>query len=270
MNDLRKATTYEGKPFGKVIRKVAEMVNPIVEKAIAGKKLKISEYLVIVLAIWVVFHRNGENNSKLDGGASVSTEVHDNIYCIARMKLAMEEIAKQGWTNIICADCYAESMQRQYAGLSNRNKLNGFILRNVLIPKKAWKHLNLAGALFYRVQSFGDVENVTEARNLLRSCPSYIPCAIWSKNAGIWAEAFRLEGGKPKNVMFVWSSLRINVIEEVPECIKEWCDHRFTVFSPEYLKEHPEIVINCGGRSCKSCLLCYKKNNTFDIFEVLK
>ena len=43
MNDLRKATTYEGKPFGKVIRKVAEMVNPIVEKAIAGKKLKISE-----------------------------------------------------------------------------------------------------------------------------------------------------------------------------------------------------------------------------------
>ena len=269
MNDLKKATTYKGKPFGKMVSKVAEMVNPLVEKYLRKGKLNVAEYIVLVTAIWIVFHKSDENNSKLDGGASVSTEVHDNVYCIARMKMAMEEIAKQGWTDIICASCYAEAMQRQYAGLSNRNKLNGYILRNVLIPKKIWAKLNLGNALFYRVQSFGDVENVTEARNLLRSCPGCLPCAIWSKNAGIWAEAFRLEG-KPKNVMFVWSSLRINVIEPVPECIREWVDHRFTVFSPDYLVKHPEIVINCGGRSCKSCLVCYKKNDVFDIYEELK
>ncbi len=270
MNDLRKATNFVPKPIGKMVSKVADMVHPLVERVIAGKKLKGAEYLVLVLAIWVVFHASGKNNSKLDGGASVSTEVHDNMYCIARMKMAAEEIARQGWTNIICASCYAESMQRQYGGLSNRNRLNGYILRNVLIPKKVWKHLNIGNALFFRVQSFGDVENVTEARNLLRMCPGHIPCAIWSKNAGIWAEAFRLEGSKPKNVTFVWSSLRINAIEEIPECIREYVDHRFTVFSPEYLAKHPEIEINCGGRSCKSCLVCYKKNNVFDIYEELK
>ena len=101
MNDLKKATTYKGKPFGKMVSKVAEMVNPLVEKYLRKGKLNVAEYIVLVTAIWIVFHKSDGNNSKLDGGASVSTEVHDNVYCIARMKMAMEEIAKQGWTDII-------------------------------------------------------------------------------------------------------------------------------------------------------------------------
>ena len=38
----------------------------------------------------------------------------------------------------------------------------------------------------------------------------------------------------------------------------------------KYLKEHPEIKINCGKRHCLSCLNCYDDNDIIYINELLK
>jgi hypothetical protein len=44
----------------------------------------------------------------------------------------------------------------------------------------------------------------------------------------------------------------------------------FTVYTPEYLKNHPEIKVNCGARSCSTCQLCYTSNSVTVVNEKLK
>jgi hypothetical protein len=42
------------------------------------------------------------------------------------------------------------------------------------------------------------------------------------------------------------------------------------VYTKKFLIEHPEVKINCGARSCNKCRLCYLKNNTTEVSEILK
>ena len=43
----------------------------------------------------------------------------------------------------------------------------------------------------------------------------------------------------------------------------------FTCYDKEYLKEHPEVDINCGARSCMLCQRCYLKNRKGISLEVI-
>ncbi len=69
-----------------------------------------------------------------------------------------------------------------------------------------------------------------------------------------------------QNFFFIQSSLRVNTPErKLPGYSKV-----FTVYTPKYLKEHPEVKINCGAKSCVSCRLCYTTNNVQIVNERLK
>ena len=73
---------------------------------------------------------------------------------------------------------------------------------------------------------------------------------------------------KPKNLNIVLSSLEMNQVTDFSQY--EWADRVFTVYDKNYIKDH-DVEINCGGRSCMSCLKCYRKSNkTFYINEKLK
>lgn len=274
MNNLTQSLNFKRPELGKAISKVFEKIEPLIEK---GKRFPLDneEYYTLVSGVWIVQHLSGKTNSKLDGGCSVSTDCHSCEFCRKRWELAQKEIEQKGSTDIICASCYAEVQQRIYAGLVNRNWMNGEILKNVLIPQEAWDAwLSIPYSAFFRVESFGDTDSVTQARNYIRIARAIIkrygiPVAVWSKNPKVWAKAFELEG-KPEGMLYVHSSLRINKRDAIPECIRPYVDHRFTVFSKEYLARHPEIRINCGGRSCRGCMRCYMLGTEFDIFEELK
>ena len=147
------------------------------------------------------------------------------------------------------------------------------ILRNILIPVKYFKLLRIIFP-YLRIESFGDIANVIQARNYIRIIKAFPEkrCAIWSKNILIWKEAFDLEG-KPKNTTYIHSSGTVNKIDDIDKEKYSFVDHVFTVFDKNYVKKN-NIVINCGGKKCLECIKarknCYFRNNTFYINEQLK
>ena len=234
-----------------VVLAILETVGSVVRGAAAEK---------LVSCIWIVNHMA----NKLQGICSISTSVHDNCFCKAWRAVK----------DCICAHCYAYNQQSYQTGLKEHNIVNGFILRNVLIPVAAFKKLCIIFP-YLRIESFGDVANVIQARNYIRIIKAFPGkrCAVWSKNLEIWAEAFRLEG-KPDNTTFVASSPFINR-PLAENAIKKYAfiDHVFTVYTKAYARKN-NIAINCGGRKCMDCIIrktnCYFRGGPLYINELKK
>jgi hypothetical protein len=225
----------------------------------AVTKIDMIDYFRLVSCLWIVNH----NANKLQGISSISSSVHDNCFCKARQAIA----------DCICKFCYAYNQQSYQTGLKEHNILNGIILRNVLIPVKAFKSLPILFP-YLRIESFGDVANVIQARNYIRIIKAFPGkrCAIWSKNKEIWKQAFSIEG-KPKNTTYVHSSSKLNTPDNIDRERYNFIDHVFTVYTKAYIKKH-NIIINCGGKKCIKCIMekknCYFRNTEFYINEQKK
>ena len=217
------------------------------------------EYFRLVSCLWIVNH----NANKLQGISSISSSVHDNLFCKCR----------QAIVDCICAFCYAYNQQSYQTGLKEHNILNGIILRNILIPVEMFKGLAILFP-YLRIESFGDVANVIQARNYIRIIKAFPEkrCAIWSKNKNIWKQAFAIES-KPDNCTYVHSSSELNKEDYIDREEYSFIDHTFTVYTKKYIREH-NIVINCGGRKCMECIIkginCYYRNTEFSIREQKK
>jgi len=217
----------------------------------------------LVSCLWIVNH----NDNKLEGISSISSSVCDNLFCKCR----------QAISDCICKFCYAYNQQSYQTGLKEHNIINGIILRNILLPVKSFKLLKIVYP-YLRIESFGDVANVIQARNYIRIIKAFPRkrCAIWSKNIAIWSAAIEKEG-KPDNTTYVHSSSKLNQPDEI-NLEKYWfVDHIFTVYTKQFAKKN-NIVINCGGRKCMECIKrkmnCYfrtsENNNTLYINELKK
>lgn len=120
--------------------------------------------------------------------------------------------------------------------------------------------------LYFRIESHGDVDTPIQAENFIHLYQRNPDTRFtaWTKNPIAWNEAFKALG-KPTNLIMVYSSPMINIEVRYEDIVKvfPWVDKVFTVYSPEYIIDHPEIegTINCGTRQCMSCLLCYRKDN---------
>lgn len=232
-----------------------------------SKAEKENAYIQLVKMLHFTHHVDTSNRaSKLAGLTSISTSALDNKFCMAKKLQAMLHPEK----NIICRFCYAITQQRQQIGVMLCGIRNKKILSSVLIPIKYFKYADVGTDKNQRIEAFGDVDNTTQTRNYIRLCKAWLKkfFAAWSKNTLIWFQSFEIEG-KPVNLCFVVSSLIINVIQPIAEKYMCYVDHRFTVFEKQFAKDH-DIKINCGGRKCLGCLLCYRKNNVFDIYELKK
>lgn len=225
----------------------------------ASQKLCSENYFSLVKCLWIVNH----NANKLEGISSISSSVHDNCFCKAWRKVK----------DCICQYCYAHNQQSYQTGLKEHNILNGVILRNILIPVKFFKILPILFP-YLRIESFGDISNLTQARNYIRIIKAFPKkrCAIWTKNYNIWIEAFEIEG-KPKNTTFVVSSPFLNKPVQLAENVLKYVDHIFTVYTKQFAREH-NITINCGGKKCIECIKkrmnCYFRNTEFYINELKK
>ena len=243
--------------FCKSVASLAMIVFAILEKAketITGEKAK-----SLINCLWIVNHMA----LKLEGISSISSSVCDNALCAIKQKIK----------DCICAFCYAFNQQSYQTGLKEHNILNGIILRNVLIPVSAFKCLKILFP-YLRIESFGDVANVIQARNYIRIIKAFPEkrCAIWSKNILIWEQAFKLEG-KPNNTTYVHSSHKLNKPDNLDLKRFAFVDHIFTVYTKKYIKEN-NVKINCGGRKCLECIMkkinCYYRNTEFYINEEKK
>lgn len=205
---------------------------------------------------------------KLEDFWAISTSVLMNYICQCRAKIE----------NCICKSCYAAKGAAGRSALTQVLETNYIILNTWLISLEAWATLafptiNGKG----RIESHGDLASVTCARNYLRIIKSHphITFGFWTKNAGFIYQAIIAEG-KPENCKLVLSSPIVNQVMEVPEKLKPYVDHVFTVFTEDYAKER-NININCGSWSgseldhrCNKCFRCYEDNTEFYINELKK
>lgn len=200
-----------------------------------------------------------EKTHKMAGFQSVSTSVLENPICQAR----------RTDPESVCAKCYADHLCRYRKPLQNCLSRNFEILNAGLLTEREALRV-VFDTRYARIESFGDVASVTQARNyirIIRANPD-TDFGIWSKNAGIWQKAFELEG-KPDNSTFVLSSIHLNRIDEVKPEWQSFVDHVFTVWSPDqYI--YAGTPHECAGIKCRTCLKCYKRGTEFIINEKLR
>lgn len=205
---------------------------------------------------------NHSDNTKMAGIQSIGTTSLVNPICQRRKEVC----------GGICSHCYAANLCKMRKSLNehlteNFNKLTS----RLLTPKEA--SAVPVTSLIARIESFGDVANVIQARNYIRiiRAHKWIRFGIWSKNWGIWLAAFKKEG-KPRNCTYVHSSMNVNCPENITKMMEPYVDHVFTVWSKdkyaEIIKENPQT--ECAGISCAQCQKCYRKGGSYYINERLK
>ncbi len=243
----------KNKPFNMKKAVVVEMLN----KAIAGEKLTNSDYARLVNCIHV-----SALTGKLEEFYSISSCVAENDICKARAKDC----------NSICSECYAMQSVNYRSNLKLSLLINHVILNCFDIPASVWPVLavpSINGKA--RIESHGDVASIQAALNMNRIIESHewLTFGIWTKNYNFWRVAFEKEG-KHKNCTFLVSSDRLNVKLEIPENIKQYVDHVFTVYDLKTVKAE-NVNIQCGFHHCKECGICYDtENTTFYVNEILK
>lgn len=209
--------------------------------------------------IWVTKH---SKDTKMEDIESISTSVLKNPICQRRRTIC----------DGVCEHCYADRLLHCRESLEEHLSNNMEILSSKLLtPKEA--ALVPISVLVARIESFGDVCNVVQARNYIRiiRAHKHTQFGIWSKNWGIWLAAFKKEG-KPKNCTYVHSSMKLNAIDEINPRMKPYVDHVFTVWDKKTYDEQfrGDKKTECAGIHCLSCMKCYKKSTSYYINERLR
>lgn len=187
-------------------------------------------------------------DGKLAGVWAINTSPLDNPFCL---KMAENP-------DNICSHCYSQKMLRGLRrNCRSSMKRNGDLLQEPLvrIPKIRKPHL-------FRFSAHGELFNRQHAENyfaIARNNP-HVTFAFWTKRVNLLVG---LE--KPENVLLVYSSPKLDVVSPLPKGF----DKVFTVFTGR--DNVPEgMEINCAGKKCVACRLCYSHNDITFINELVR
>lgn len=180
------------------------------------------------------------------GLVSLSTDINSNPLCIARQKKGAA----------VCSSCFAARMfddvRGRYRGVNTAFKHNAEILTARILSNDEIPTINPEKYPLFRFEAYGDLINTTQAINYIKIARKNprVKFALWSKNPAFAVAAFRI-AGKPDNLQFVLSSLKLNTPAAGADRLP-FVDRVFTVYDKE-----PAAGINCGARSCFTCRRCY-------------
>ena len=165
----------------------------------------------------------------------------------------------------VCQKCYAQNMMKMYKQLNPCMTNNGDILSSRILSEDELPMLNVA---YFRFEAFGDLINETHVINYFNICKLNPDThfGLWTKNPGLIQAAIDKGNSKPDNLQIVLSSPYINV-----KVKNKWIfvDKIFTVYDKQFIADN-NVDINCHGKKCLKCKLCYQNNGVIDIREQLK
>lgn len=139
-------------------------------------------------------------SGKMRGMPAVTSSCKNNPRCLSRIRAGVG----------VCAHCFADKGHSIHEQPRVNGVYNGELLSRELLPPDLLPRF--INAQIARIESHGDVINVTHARNyvrMIRNNPDTF-FGVWSKNPDFWAEAFKAEGGKPANMNFILSVCTLN------------------------------------------------------------
>lgn len=209
------------------------------------------------------------SGGKMEGITVITTSCHNNDFCKSMQKCK----------GTICQYCYADSNLKRKTSADNAYILNGDILSSRLL--EGWELAEIRHLLisycegYHRFESHGDLINETHMINIISICEYCkdldINFALWTKRSNtVFPKVRALGYEKPENLQIVASSYYNNIpLDE--RMLEQWIDTVFTVYTYDFLKDHKEVIINCGVYKCFDCHKCYdKKNGIMKVNEVLK
>lgn len=210
------------------------------------------------------------HSGKMEGIRSLSTYKNFNENC---KRLALNEES-------ICYHCYVDKTIARYGTKSNGNRLenalidNHKILTSRLLSKEEIIRLSLFNDVYFRFESFGDLNNEIQLKNYLNIAKHYknTQFALFTKHYNIIAKYLNNGGKIPSNINLVLSGVLLNNYfnTKIVEYIKNHHKNTitFVVFDEETAQE-TNTKFNCQ-KQCSTCLNCYKKGKKFDVVEKLK
>lgn len=203
-------------------------------------------------------HVSDDMSGKLSGIPSISTSCRVNPHCLARIA--------SGKAGHVCHACFAKDTLGRYDDAERATEGNFVLLNSGLLPDE-WIP-RFSNVSIVRVESFGDLYSVTQARNYLRIVKANprVTFAWWTKNGGLLDRALKIEG-RPRNVVFIQSS---EFIDRAASPRWYWVDHVFTVYQSEKSAAAHGVKINCGARRCATCRRCYTRRGALHVSELLK
>lgn len=208
----------------------------------------------------LLFVSNGLTG-KMHGMTVITTAMSNNPNCQRLSQIS----------GAICQKCFSKTGLAFKKNVRERYMKNGEILSSGLIPTK---ELPFTNAQYCRFESHGDLINETHLENYMRICRHnpQTKFSLWTKMYKLVYEYFKTHS-VPKNFTLIISSLMMN--KPMIEMIQRFKDigvkrvKLFTVYSKEYLEQHPDIKINCGAKDCLGCLKCYASKEEI-VNEILK
>ncbi len=209
----------------------------------------------------VGLHVTTNHSGKMAGMYSISTSAAENKHCKERAAIP----------GSICSHCYANALLKQRKPLAKALKANTELLTTVLLPIE---QLPVINAHSFRYEAFGDLNNSVQVKNYFNICRKNPETmfALWTKNPFIIANAINDGAEKPENMIVIYSSPIIGDAVKLADIQKNFSfvDKVFTVYESEEQAAEQGKTINCGSRSCITCLKCYRKNGIDEISELLK
>lgn len=198
---------------------------------------------------------------KMKNVLSISTNCKANPYCMARYQNGVG----------ICASCFAQATTARYKHVNENTALNTEILTKELIPDEVMPRITND---ICRIESFGDLNNVIQARNYLRLIKANpdVQFGWWTKNPNFAHLALQEEckGRVPENVHIILSSLLLNTETKINPKYAYFVNKVFTVYTLEWLHANninEDKFINCGARSCNNCRRCYRSFDDNQLFK---
>lgn len=168
----------------------------------------------------------------------------------------------------ICSHCYADKQLTIYKQLAPCLIYNTLLLK---YTKLHARQLPIINDLYFRFESFSDLQNIQHLQNLYRIAKynSNTQFALWSKNIKLLSQI-----KAPKNVNIIISNYFLNSCifdEYTTSKLKAATGAKHVKIFTVYDKKHIASVSQNCQKKCLSCLKCYKKHDvTMFINELLK
>ena len=225
-------------------------------------------------------------SGKLNNVLSLSTDCTNCKRCIERHN--------SGNAKCICVHCYAFTILNSFKGknmLASYRKNADVLTSRVLDYQKEIKPIarEIVSACIknntdmFRIESFGDTQNVNHATNYLLLCSAigelsyiyHVKVGLWTKNFDYYLKAIEaLSDNQKDNMKKVTNFVLSNVFIDMPypkriiEIVEAKLNMKVKVFNVVSMDNNN---ITCGARSCEKCGRCYKHSDKTEyITELLK
>lgn len=172
----------------------------------------------------------------------------------------------------ICSHCFSRRMMKRFPALAEKLARNADWISSIDLTDEDVYIFNPKSG-FFRFEAYGDLFSERQIKNYftMARVNSHLNCALWTKNPQIIKRAIDKYGlEKPANLNIIFSVAGLNsefsavIYDALMATGYDFIDKVFTVF------DHDNGKINCGARDCATCGLCYTKNETIFVNELLK